>query len=151
MSGWRIIGIGQPSAGDDGVGIAVLDHLRARRLPADIELCEIGDATALIPLLATERPVLIIDALVAAPVGRVRELCLDQLDEHDATRLSSHGLSLVGAIALARTLDPETSARCIRVFAVTIARPDRHRQGLSAKVKRAVPVAARLVLTRLRA
>ena len=34
----RIIGLGQAAAGDDGVGLAVLEWLQARGVPPDIEV-----------------------------------------------------------------------------------------------------------------
>ena len=43
----RVIGLGQAAAGDDGVGLAVLDALRARGVPADVELVRATEDVAL--------------------------------------------------------------------------------------------------------
>ncbi len=61
----RVIALGQPAAGDDGVGLAVLEALRARNIEG-VELCAVAEATAMIPLLEITTPVIVVDAAVGA-------------------------------------------------------------------------------------
>ena len=49
----RIIALGQAAAGDDGVGLAVLERLRAEGVPPDVELVRAPEDFALVHLLET--------------------------------------------------------------------------------------------------
>ena len=61
----RIIGIGQATAGDDGVGIAVARRLREINLPDGIDVIEIAEPSALIDsALFGADPIILIDAIV---------------------------------------------------------------------------------------
>jgi hydrogenase maturation protease len=148
----RVIGLGQPAAGDDGVGIAVLERLREMGVPEGTELLEAREATALIALLETEKPVVLVDAVVGQDsVGEVLELDGMALGArpHGPRLLSTHGVDVGQAIALARLLSPGAIASSIWIVGVTIERPDRYVHGLSPEVLAAVPHAARAVLTRV--
>ncbi len=140
----RIIGLGQPAAGDDGVGWAVIAALRAGGLAPGAELVEVAEPSALLPWLDSTVPVVLVDAVLASPAGCVLELGADDLESRDLVPLSTHGMSLAQAIALARVLGGG-QLPVIRLVAVTIARPDRYRSALSAPVAAAVPEAARRV------
>jgi hydrogenase maturation protease len=142
----RIIALGQPAAGDDGVGLAVLERLRAS-VPGGVELCVAADATDLLALLATPSPVVLVDALLGEPAGEIREVAPEALDARSATAVSSHGLGIGEAIATARALYPETIAPRISVVAVVIGRPSSCRKGLSPRVAAAVDGAAALAIS----
>lgn len=148
----RVIGLGQIAAGDDAVGLAVLDRIRELGPPDGTELVAAGDATALVELLQTERRVIVVDAVVGHPrVGEVLELpekeLADGLGGHRP--LSTHGVSLQQAVALARMTACSDLTSDIVLVAIAIAAPHRCTTGLSAEVRAAVPVAARLVLARI--
>ena len=147
MKGARIIGVGQPLAGDDGVGLAVVEHLRARGVPAGVELCLASEAAALVELCAHDGPVVIVDALLAPPPGRVCEVDGAALEDAGFSPLSSHGVGLREAIELARALAPGRFTPRLALVGVTIAwaRPGARR--LSISVAAAVPRAATLALT----
>ncbi len=150
--GTRVIGLGQAAAGDDGVGLAVLEELRAMGAPPGIELLEAREATALIPLLETAARTILIDALVGhGAVGEVIELDMETLLARPGgpRPVSTHGVDVAQTIALARLLSPTACAR-IWVVGVTIAPPRRYVHGLSPAVAAAVPLAARAVLARAR-
>lgn len=147
MSAARIIGLGQPLAGDDGVGIAVVAYLRRHGVGTDIELREATATTALIDLVIHRGPVVIVDALLESPAGCVREVGIESLDEAGASALSGHGVGLRGAIALARTLMPERVTPRLHLVGVTIARPQRLERRLSLDVSSAIPCAAAAALT----
>ena len=68
----RVIGLGQRVAGDDGVGLCVLDALE-QDPPAGVELCRVADAAQLVELVQGAERVVVVDAAVAAgPPGTVR-------------------------------------------------------------------------------
>ena len=139
-----IAGAGQPVAGDDGVGLAVLDELRRRALPAGLELLHLRDPAALIGLFETEAKVVVVDALLAPPAGRVLVLKRDALGSAPRRPSSSHGIDVADALALAEALHPVPLD--LRIVAVTIARPEGVAFGLSPAVRTAVPRAANLSL-----
>ena len=142
----RVIALGQAAAGDDGVGFAVLEELQRRGVPADMELHRAQEPTALIPLLETPARVVLVDAAVGATPGEVIELGADDLSQQRPQTLSSHGIGVGEAIALARQLSPEQISPSIRIVAVTIGPPDRCGHGLSPAVAAAVGWAADKVL-----
>ncbi len=144
----RVIGIGQTAAGDDAVGLVVLRTLRERALPSDVELHALAEPSALVPLLEDGTPLILIDAVLAHPPGQVLELSAEELAAH-TTPLSSHGLGVADAIALARALAGGAAVAPLHVVAITIARPERHTEGLSREVAQAVPHAVARVLSRI--
>ena len=143
MSGALVIGLGQRSAGDDAVGLAVLDEL-AHRTAAGISLSTCADATALVELLGTHRRIVVVDAVVGAgPPGTVLSIPLEAVLAGRLAGISSHGLSLPGAISLASALygtSPE-----IRIVGIAID-PPHALAPLSPPVRRAISEAARLAL-----
>jgi len=141
----RVIAIGQSAAGDDGVGYAVLDRLRADGVPPDVELVRADEDTALVALLETPRPVVIVDAVLGSPAGRVVDLAPGDLAVTGLTPVSTHGIGVAQAIELARVVACEGIAPSIRIVGVTIERPMRYVQALSPAVAAAVePAAARV-------
>jgi len=193
----RIIGIGQATAGDDGVGIAVARRLGEIDLPEGIEVVEIAEPSALIDsALFGADPIILVDAIVGggapgrvvqfeagdalAPGGPLKELSSEPSPaRHGAckksasaaprtlsrnragegfpqpleggTLLTTHGVGVLEAVRLARRLSPESVARRIHIVGVTIERPKRYGEGLSAAVAAAVEpaVAAALEIARL--
>jgi hydrogenase maturation protease len=146
----RVIGLGQRAAGDDGVGLAVLDALRARGVPAGVEIMHAPEASELVPLLQTPATVVVVDAVLGAPPGVVLQLTPGELAASASSPVSTHGMGVAQAIALAGALS-ELISPTICVIAVTIARPDGYRNGLSPAVAAAVPAAVDRVLSVVRA
>lgn len=134
-----VVGIGQPAAGDDGVGLVVARALAAR----GVEVREAADASVVLALLEAGRRVVIVDAVVGggAP-GAVVRLDPGALAAGPAP-LSSHGLGVADAIELARTLYGEGAAR-VAIVGVAIERPAGAALGLSPAVAAAVEPAAAL-------
>jgi hydrogenase maturation protease len=134
-------------AGDDGVGVAVARRVREFEQRADIEVIELTDPSALVPLLTDgASPVVLIDALVdGGEPGRVIHLAADR-DAPGARLLSSHGVGVRDAVEIARSLEPEHVAERIEIVAVTIARPSRYCDALSPAVAAALDRAAALAL-----
>jgi len=121
----KVIAFGSPLRGDDGVGLAVLDRLRAHPLPPDVELLEGGTgALALLEVLADQEPgpgrsrCLIIDAVdMGLEPGAVRVLELDTASTEVAAGaapvFSLHDADLSGALALAQALGWRVRARLL--------------------------------------
>jgi len=146
----RVIGLGQRFAGDDAVGLAVLEAL-AERPPPGVELHRVADAAELVELVRGAERVLIVDAAVGAgPAGTLLTLDADALAQGAVSLLSTHGMSVRQALDLARALGGGTLPRA-RLVAIAIDLPERHAQGLSEAVARAVPRAADRVRELLRA
>jgi hydrogenase maturation protease len=147
MSVARIIGLGQLLGGDDCVGIAVVRDLRKRGVIGAVELCEVSSPTDLIFLLAHDRPVVVVDALLDAPAGRVRQLGIESIDGASACALSSHGLGLHEAFRLARALTPDRCTPRLHLVGVTISQPMQAKRELSFEVSLAIPCASTLALS----
>jgi hydrogenase maturation protease len=142
----RVIGLGQAAAGDDQVGLAVIEHLREAGAPEGLELLAVPEPSALLPLLETPGPVVLVDAVLAAPAGEVLVLEPEELEQRGISTLSTHGLGVTQAVALARLLSPAAVSPSIHIIGVSISRPERFQQGLSLEVAAAVPRAAEHVL-----
>lgn len=142
----RVIGIGQPSAGDDGAGIAVARALREHSVPAGVEIHEVTDTTRLIELLDGIRRAILIDAVVAdAAPGNLLCLTPEELAVRRVTPLSSHGASVAQVIELTRTLAPATVAATISLIGITIEPPARYTRHMSPAVSAVLPRAVTLI------
>jgi hydrogenase maturation protease len=89
--------------------------------------------------------VIVVDAALGTVPGRVHLLDPGDLGRGALAAVSSHGIDLPGAVALAGVLHPGSVAR-VRVVAVEITRAARFQEGLSEAVREAVPRAASAVL-----
>lgn len=142
----RVVGIGQAAAGDDAVGLAVLERLRRRAGLNGVELVQAAEPSALIPLLEGAEPVIVVDALLGGTPGAVLCLTPDELATERVEALSTHGVGVAEAVALARLLSPENVAAHVHVVGVCVARVERWETGLSAPVEAAVAAAEDAVL-----
>ena len=135
-----VLGIGQTAAGDDGVGPAVARALAARGLA----VCESADAFILLALLEAGHRVVVVDAVAGGgPPGTVLQLDADALAP-GTPLLSSHGIGVADAIALARTLYGDRALERLAIVGVAIDRPTVHAIGLSPAVAGAIGPAAAL-------
>jgi hydrogenase maturation protease len=111
-----VIGLGNPLMGDDGVGIAALERLRARFvLPAGIELVDGGTwGLNLLPVIEDADGVILIDAIdTGAPPGTLVRLEHASLPRYLATKISPHQVDLRDVLGLAElrgTLPSDTVA-----------------------------------------
>jgi hydrogenase maturation protease len=106
-SALTVLGIGNPLAGDDGVGVALADALPAGGLPAGVAVRAAGsDPLALLEELLAGRRVLLLDACRHG--GRPGEATWMRLDDPRwpaaAAPLSLHGLDLPTVFQLAGAL-----------------------------------------------
>jgi hydrogenase maturation protease len=142
----RVVALGQPLAGDDGVGLVVLDALRQ---VTDLPPCELHfarEATALLGLLDGAERVIVVDALIGVDPGTVLVLERPALQASNARPLSSHGLDALSAIELHAALCATQPPSVVFVgVGVGLLLPTPG-AGLTPAVAEAVPLAARHVL-----
>jgi len=102
--------------GDDGLGLAALERLRAAwDVPADVELVDGGTwGLNLLPVIEDAGRVLLLDAIDAGKVPGSEVLLLrEQLPRFLATKISPHQVDLQDVLALAElrgTLPAQTTA-----------------------------------------
>lgn len=135
----RIVGIGAPAAGDDGVGLVVLDALEQETWPDGVELHAVTEPSQIVPLLAGADAVILVDAVLGGAPGAVLHLDRAALAAGAAAPVSSHGIGVAQALALAERLDPGGGPKRLDIIGVCIASPERGAQTLSAPVAAAVP------------
>ena len=141
----RVIGLGQTLAGDDGVGLLVLDELE-REPPPGVELHRVSDAAALVELVQGAQRVVIVDAAVGAGApGTVRTLQAEALADGEIAPVSTHGIAVGQALELARVLAGGDLAPTA-IVAVAIEPPRGYVTELTPAVRAAIPRAVRAVL-----
>ncbi len=111
-----VIGLGNPLMGDDGLGIAALERLRAAwQVPEDVELVDGGTwGMNLLPIIEDAERVLLIDAITSdTPPGTEAVVPRNRLPRYLATKISPHQVDLRDVLALAElrgTLPEQTLA-----------------------------------------
>ncbi len=112
-----VIGVGNRDRGDDAIGLLLVEALTGR-LPGVVTIAHEGDMSHL-PLLWTgEDDVVIVDAVVdeALAVGDVR--LLETSDLRHTSALSTHGLGVADALALAGHLG--RTPRSVRIVGIGV-------------------------------
>lgn len=135
-----VVGLGQPEAGDDAVGILVARALEARGADAIAST----DASVLLSLLADGRAIVVVDAVVGggAP-GDVLLLRPDALREGPKP-LSSHGLGVAEVLELARVLYGPEALACVEIVGVVVRPEPELSPAVAAAVGRAASLAEQL-------
>lgn len=90
--------------GDDGLGLAALDHLRDRwDLPPEVELVDGGTwGMNLLPVIEGARRVLLLDAVeTGAAPGTSATIERDRIPKYLAAKISPHQVDLRDVLALA--------------------------------------------------
>ncbi len=145
----RILGLGNPLRGDDGVGVAAVERLAAEGLPAGVEAVDVGaGGLVLLGLLEGAAGVVLVDAAdLGEPPGTVCRFAAADLVAR-APGPSLHGSTLSEVLALAQDLGtlPPLIAVLVQVEATGPG------VGLSPAVRAALPAlvaAARAAATAL--
>ncbi|HEX5042997.1 MAG TPA: hydrogenase maturation protease [Candidatus Polarisedimenticolaceae bacterium] len=114
MSRRLLIGLGNPLAGDDGFGPAVVARLQQQGLPGDVEVvASCTDLLGRIDAFADCEAVVLVDAVVEGkdPPGTVAAVEESTLLGWEARSTSAHRLSPVEALRVFRALAPEAATR----------------------------------------
>lgn len=136
-----IIGGGNRERSDDSAGILVAERLRELGVEAD---SRIGEALDLIGTWRGADDVILVDAVVTgAPVGTVQMWDGGQPITSVRTNTSTHGLTLVEAIELARVLDRLPTR--LRVYGIEARRFERGGE-ISPEVQCAVEEVVRRII-----
>lgn len=144
-----VIGLGNPIMGDDGLGLAVLEHLQTGyAFPPEVELVDGGTwGMNLLPVIEDAGELILIDAIDAGlPPGTFVRLEHDRLPRYLATKISPHQVDLRDVLALAElrgTLPPDTVALGLQPGSVEM------RHSLSDSLRAAVPELAEQVVREL--
>lgn len=141
----RIIGVGNPLMGDDGVGIAIVERLRGLTLPDEVEVVDGGTGgLTLLHLMEGAAVVLLVDAAeMGEPPGTVRRLGLEEIRPDGEAAISLHQAGLAEVFALGRELGM-LPPRLV-VFGVQPSSVEQ-RIGLSPPVETALPAVVAQVL-----
>jgi hydrogenase maturation protease len=107
----RVIGCGNPEAGDDALGLLAVGLAR-RRLPPQVEIVEAGVALRVLDLLDDVDAVVIVDAVREPGGGRAPGTLVRTVADRAGLpaelrgSLSSHGIGLAEAVGLAAAMGP---------------------------------------------
>ncbi|MCX5795498.1 MAG: hydrogenase maturation protease [Elusimicrobia bacterium] len=145
-----VLGLGNPSRCDDGVGVAVARQLAAGPLPAGVEVqptCEAGPA--LLDLLAGCQRLIVVDAVrtEGGRPGDIYEFPLAELVGRPGADCA-HNAQLPALLALGVRLGLPMPREGL-CFAVEAARLDEFGEGLTPAVAEAVPRVAERIRLRL--
>ncbi len=103
----RVIGVGNPLRGDDGVGVALVERLAAEGLPPGVEAVDAGTGgLTLLDLLEGASRVVLVDAAeLGRPPGSVVRVDGEDLGLGEVAGAPSlHGAGVGDALALGREL-----------------------------------------------
>ncbi len=104
----RIIGLGNPLMGDDGLGVKAIELLQQEQLPTEVELIDGGcGGLKLLPLFSNCQKLLIIDAAdFGAPPGQLRILTYQEFKQLPvvSSGMAGHLISLPELLSTAQTL-----------------------------------------------
>jgi len=139
----RVIGVGNPDRGDDGVGPAVAGRV-AESTDSTVVVISRSDPSRLIESWDGSDAVVVIDAIVDDnPAGSIMVLdAATQPIPDDAGAVTSHGMGLGASVALARSLGRLPD----RLMLVGVSATDFEGRGLSKPVADAVSDAVEIVI-----
>jgi len=147
----RVIAVGNPLQGDDGVGLAILERLRKSSWPVQVQLVDGGTGGVdLLRLMEGAKQVILIDAVAMGKSPGTVERFLPEavhLVDSEGRGLSLHQAGLAEVLALGRELEILPS---LVIFGV---QPDQVTPGtgLSTKVAAAVEATAVAITVELEA
>lgn len=143
----KIIGCGNPWAGDDGVGLKVIEELKRRGLPPGVEALAAGlPGLAILDLMRGADQVIIVDAVEAKQKpGAVIHCGEKDLARVTFRSLSLHNIGIAEALSLGRLIEPETFPRRLDIVGVQIAEITWGKAELSPLVAAALPLAVHTV------
>lgn len=142
-----VIGCGNPLAGDDGVGLKVIELLESRGVPPDVKTIAAGlPGLVLLKILRGSSEAIIVDAVDAGRTPGTIICC----EEKDLAllgwrSLSSHSLGIGETLALGRVADPANFPQRLIFIGIQIGSIIPGKTQLSPAVEAAVPLAVKTV------
>ncbi len=144
----KILGIGNPLRGDDGVALAVLERLTAQKR-REWDLQELSsDAFGLLEHLLDNYPVILIDsAEIGKEPGEYACFDVSQVSLKQASSfVSTHGFSFAEVLLMARGLGSVASVSIVAVQPESL----EFGTGLSESVRKALPAIEAAVLEEIK-
>jgi len=143
----RVIGIGNPLASDDAIGLHVARELLKVKLPDNVEVIEaecVG--SSILESFAGVDKVILIDAAVGeGRPGTVHRLSLDDGQPGRCNVRSLHDIDLIDLLRVGQLAQPETFPKEFVIIGIEVADTTRCRQSLSDAVRNAIPKAVGIV------
>jgi hydrogenase maturation protease len=139
-----VLGIGNTLLGDEGVGVAVIDHLHAKGgIPAGVDLLDGGTGSMVLlePMREARRMILVDATADGSPPGTVQRLVPRFFTDFPPS-LTAHDIGLRDLLDTFYLLG-ETPE--VVLYAISIRFPQEIHFGLSAEVAVAVPVVAKRI------
>ena len=136
-----VLGIGNTLLGDEGVGVAVIDHLKAQGgIPAEVELLDGGTGSMVLlePMREARRMILVDATADGAPAGTCQRL-VPRFSTDFPPSLTAHDIGLRDLLDTFYLLG-ETPE--VVLYAISIQFPQEINYGLSPEVAAAVPLVA---------
>ncbi len=145
----KIIGLGNPIMGDDGLGIYVIKELKKHTI-AGVELVEGGTSgIGLLRHLKGEKEVIIVDAIKSgSPPGTIHQLNESDFTNPEFEFISLHEISLSHVLALGKELFPDVFPENIVIYGVEV-KDIQMGMELSEPVKKALPRLVELLRSRM--
>ncbi len=142
-----IIGCGNLLLKDEGFGVHLIEYLKQKNLPADIELLDGGTAGFdLIDFIRQPDKVVIVDAVKAeGEPGQIYSFSPQDFETENAPRTSFHDITLKDVFQMAGQLGPLSKITIIGIEPAII---DPGTE-LSPNLKKMLPRVAQLVLTEI--
>jgi hydrogenase maturation protease len=136
-----VLGIGNTLLGDEGVGVAVIDHLRAKGgISDDVELLDGGTGSMVLlePMREARRMILVDATADGSPPGTIHRL-IPRFSTDFPPSLTAHDIGLRDLLDTFYLLG-ETPE--VVLYAISIRFPQEINFGLSAEVAAIVPLVA---------
>ncbi len=139
MTTLGVIGIGNPIRSDDGIGIELINRLKARQIPEGVELLDVGTSGMnILHHLKNFNKVMIIDAIrTDGEPGNCMFFTPDEIDKDGSIKTrSTHDANLLEALELSEMLGERPEEVIIMGIIpedLTIG------EGLSSKLKEKLP------------
>ncbi len=151
MKNIKVLGIGNLLVGDDGLGPRVLEELKTREVPENVELIDAGvGGMAILSWIEDADKIIIIDSVQTGnePVGTIYRFTDKEMPPSDMFMLSLHDLNLVDTINIGRVVQkmPEE----IIIYGVEVIRLTEFTKEMTPEVEAAVKEVAELVLEEIK-
>lgn len=152
-----IVGLGNPIAGDDSVGIRVLKRISSIKLPECVDVFELqSPALDLAPILKDYEKVIIIDAVkLGRRPGTIIKLKVEDLItmfSHNVPRgriFSLHDMNAAEALLMLMELLPELRKKDLVLIGIEIEEIRKFEEVLSNEVENAIDKVVDIVLKEL--
>jgi len=112
-----ILGCGNLLLQDEGVGVHLIEYLKDKELPADVELLDGGTAGfTLVDFIRQAKKVVIVDAVKAGgKPGDIYCFGAEDFETEDSPKTSLHDITLKDVFAMAKKLGPLPQIRIIGI------------------------------------